>query len=95
MDGIDDKLILYLLALGLGAAVLSALLTWAAARRYGRSRGLLIPVLAMLAVAVQLWRSTGTAGHDPLWAAIVALIFAGPAVAGGLLGLALAGRRKG
>ena len=89
MFGREDELIRYLLALGSGTAALTALLTWAAARRYGRPRALVIPVLALVAVAGLVWRTHGTGGQAGMGITAATVVLAGPAVAGGLLGLAL------
>lgn len=95
MFGREDDLMRLVLLLGLVSAVLSALLTWAVARRYGRARALAVPVLALVAVAAQMWRATGLASHEAMTSVTTALVFAGPALAGALLGLVLSRPRKG
>jgi hypothetical protein len=94
MFGREDELVRLLLALGVGSGLLSAVLTWAVARRYGRARALVVPVLALAAVAVMLGRAGAAGGHEAMGAISAALVLAGPAVAGGLLGLVLSGWRK-
>lgn len=89
MFGHEDELRRLVFGLGLGMALLSALITWAAARRYGRLRALVIPFLALVAVAVLVFRANGMAAADAMQMTAVAMVFAGPAVAGGLLGLVL------
>jgi hypothetical protein len=95
MFGREDELVLYLLGLGLGTAVLSGLLTGIAAWRYGRRRAIAVPILALAAIGLLMWRGAGRGSEHAMTLGVFAMIFAGPAVAGGLLGLALAGRRKG
>lgn len=95
MFGLHGELTVYLFALGGATAVFSCLMTWGVGVRYGRRRALVIPVLAVLAVAALIWRLHGQQGFDRVSVAAIALLFAGPAVAGGLLGLALSGRSKG
>lgn len=89
MFGHEDELRRLVLGLGLGMALLSALITWAAARRYGRVRALVVPVLALVAVAVLVLRAHGLVASDAMRMTAFAMVFAGPAVAGGLLGLVL------
>ena len=95
MFGREDELVRYLLALGLGSAVLSGLLTWAAVWRYGRRRAIAVPITALVAIGVLMWRGAERGGHEAVVLSAYALTFAGPAVAGALLALMLAGRRKG
>lgn len=75
------------------AALIAAVLTFAMARRYGRRRALVVPVLAVVASVVSVVRAGGMEDTDALARAALAMGFAGPAVAGALVGLALA-RRK-
>ncbi len=77
------------------SALVAALLAWGVARRYGRGRALVVPVLAVVVSAVTIWRATGLEPSDGMAKIALAMAFAGPAVAGALLGLALArvGRR--
>lgn len=75
------------------AALIAGLLTFAMARRYGRRRALIVPVLAAVASIVSVVRAGGMEDTDALARAALAIGFAGPAVAGALVGLALA-RRK-
>ena len=94
MFGREDELVWYLLALGLGTALLTGALTWAAAWRYGRRRAIVVPILALAAIGLQVWRGMGRGGHDAMNLAAVALALAVPAVIGALLALVLSGRRK-
>lgn len=95
MFGREDELVRYLWLLGGGSLILSAGITWAVARRYGRGKALLVPFLALLAVGVMIWRAAGLDGQGAMGAIAAAKVFAGPAVAGGLLGLVLSGSRRG
>ncbi len=95
MFGLEEELRNLVLTLGLGMALLSAVITWAAARRYGRKRALVVPILALVAVGALVFRAHGTVADEAMRMTAFAMLFAGPAVAGGLLGLILSGRRKG
>lgn len=95
MFGREDDLATYLLALGLGTALLTAVMTWLAAWRYGRGRAMAIPVLALVALGILMWRVAGEGGAVALDLGAFGLIFAGPVVAGGLLGLLLSRRGGG
>jgi hypothetical protein len=95
MFDLEDPLVRSLWGLGGGSLVLTALITWAMARRYGQRRALVVPAAALLAAGLMLWRSASFAGHDALSATAAAMLLAGPALAGGLLGLLLAGLRRG
>ncbi|WP_135450225.1 MULTISPECIES: hypothetical protein [Tabrizicola] len=89
MFGREDELLRLVFALGLGMTFLSALLTWVAAWRYGRRRALVVPVLALVAVAVLALRGQGLDAGQATQTIAFAMVFAGPAVAGALLGLGL------
>ncbi|MFN6924864.1 MAG: hypothetical protein ACK4P8_04375 [Tabrizicola sp.] len=89
MFGREDELLRLVFGLGLGMTLLSALLTWAAAWRYGRRRALVVPVLALVAVAVLALRAQGLDAGQATQTIAFAMVFAGPAVAGALLGLGL------
>jgi hypothetical protein len=93
MFGREDELLLYLLGLGLGTAGLTGLLTWLAAWRYGRRRAVAVPMLALAAIGLLLWRGADRGGQDATNLSALAMVFAGPAVVGGLLALSLSGRR--
>jgi hypothetical protein len=82
-----------LIAMSVGSALFAGLVTWAMARRYGRGRALVVPVLAILAAVFSAVRPGLLGEGDAATRAALALGFAGPAVAGALAGLALA-RRK-
>jgi hypothetical protein len=79
-----------LLAIGLLTVVLSAAMTWAVAARYGRSRALVVPIMALVSVAVLLWRASGMEAHHAMEMIAVAVILAAASVAGALVGVALA-----
>ena len=84
-----------LIAISASAALFAAVMAWGMARRYGRRRALVVPVLAVLAAVFTVVRA-GTLGEgDAFMRASLAMGFAGPAVAGALVGLALAGRKSG
>jgi hypothetical protein len=72
------------------AALIAGVVAWAMARRYGRRRALIVPVLAVAASVVSVVRASGMEDTDMLARAAFAMGFAGPAVAGALVGLALA-----
>ncbi len=72
------------------SALIAALVGWAVARRYGQRRALAVPVLAVAASAVTIWRAAGLDPADALEKIALAMAFAGPSVAGALLGLVLA-----
>lgn len=72
------------------SALIASLLTWGVARRYGRSRAAVIPLLAALVSAFTIWRATGMDPSNAMEKIAAAMAFAGPSVAGALLGLVLA-----
>jgi phosphotransferase system glucose/maltose/N-acetylglucosamine-specific IIC component len=76
------------------SALIAALLGWGTARRYGQRRALAVPVLAVAASAVNLWRASGLEPSDAMEKIALAMAFAGPSVAGALLGIALARPRQ-
>lgn len=71
-------------------ALIAGALAWAMAWRYGRRRALIVPVLAVAASVVSVVRASGMEDTDMLVRVAFAMGFAGPAVAGALVGLALA-----
>ena len=79
-----------LLAIGLLTTLLSALMTWAAAARYGRNRAMIVPLLALASIAALIWRASGMDMHRALTMTSVAVVLAGASVAGALIGVALA-----
>jgi hypothetical protein len=79
-----------LLAIGLLTVLLSAAMTWGAAMRYGRSRAMIVPLLAVLSVAVLLWRATGMEAHQAMGMIAVAVMLSTAAVAGAMIGIVLA-----
>jgi hypothetical protein len=84
-----------LIAMAAAAALFAAVVAWAMARRYGRRRAMVVPVLAILAAVLSVARAGGMGDGDALPRVALAMGFAGPAVAGALVGLALAGRKAG
>ncbi|MBL9049527.1 MAG: hypothetical protein JNK19_05395 [Tabrizicola sp.] len=88
-------MVLPLLGMAVVSAVLTGAITWGAARRYGRGRAFLVPVLALGAVMFLMWRTDTTGAHDPFVFAPFAVVAAGSSVGGALLGLLLARRRVG
>ena len=95
MAGGEDLLFRLMVGIALGSCALTGLLTWLVARRDGRRRALVVPVLAIVSVGVVLWRAQGLGMDRAIGLAAFAGVLIGPAVAGGLLGLVLSGRRKG
>jgi hypothetical protein len=82
-----------LIAMAAGAALFAAVVAWAMARRYGRRRALVVPVLAIAAAVFSVIRADGLGHGDIVMRVALAIGFAGPAVAGALVGLVLAGRK--
>ncbi len=83
----------HLVAMGLGAALVAGLIGWGMARRYGWQRALVVPLLAVIALAMILWRSRSMNFHDGLGLVAAAVVFAAPTLVGALLGIVLASRR--
>jgi phosphotransferase system glucose/maltose/N-acetylglucosamine-specific IIC component len=83
-----------LIGMAAGAALFAAVVAWAMARRYGRRRALVVPVLAIVAAVFSVVRADGLGEDDMLARVALAMGFAGPAVAGALVGLVLAGRKS-
>jgi 4-amino-4-deoxy-L-arabinose transferase-like glycosyltransferase len=83
-------MVLPLVAMAAVAALIAGVLAWAMARRYGRRRAMVVPVLILAAAVLSVLRVSGLDPADALARAAHALGFAGPAVAGALAGLALA-----
>jgi hypothetical protein len=84
-----------LIAMSAVAALFGAVAAWAMARRYGRRRALVVPVLAVVAALITVVRAGMLGEGDVVMRVALAMGFAGPAVAGALVGLALAGRKAG
>ena len=82
-----------LLAVGLGGAIMAGIIGWAVALRYGWMRALFVPLLALLALAVILWRARFLDFHDGIGLAAVAVVLVAPTLVGALLGILLAARR--
>jgi uncharacterized membrane protein YfcA len=74
------------------AALIAALMGWAMARRYGRRRALVVPMLAIAAAIVSVFRANGLEPDDALPRLAIAMALTGPAVAGALVGLMVAGK---
>lgn len=94
MGWAGDEMARLLLGLGLGSALLTAVMTWAVARRYGRRRALVVPILALVAVGLMVGRAGMADPEAAVQALSAAAMLGGPAVAGGFLGLALSGRPR-
>jgi predicted MFS family arabinose efflux permease len=77
------------------AAVIGGVIAWAMAWRYGRRRALVVPVLAVAAAVVMVLRGDGQDPSVLMGRLAIAASFAGPAVAGALIGIALAARKAG
>lgn len=84
---------LHLVAMGLGAAGLAAVLSWAVALRHGWRVALVLPLLALLALVGMLWWSSRLGLQDGIGAAAAAVVFAAPTMTGALLGIVIAARR--
>lgn len=82
-----------LIAMAGVAALIAGALSWAMARRYGRRRALVVPLLAVVAAVISVARASGLDDTDGFARVVIAMGFAGPAVAGALVGLALARTR--
>lgn len=85
----------YLIAIAVTVALFASVVAWAMARRYGRRRAMVVPVLAVLAAVASVVRAGGLDDGDVVSRVALAMGFAGPAVAGALAGLVLAGRKAG
>lgn len=83
-----------LVAMGLGAAVLAALIGWAIAARHGWRRALAVPSLALLALGFTLWRASVLTLQDGMGIMAAAVVLAAPVLVGSLLGIVLATRRR-
>jgi phosphotransferase system glucose/maltose/N-acetylglucosamine-specific IIC component len=86
-------MLLSLIVMAAVAALFAAVVAWAMARRYGRRRALVVPVLAILAALFTVVRAVALEEGDAILRVSLAMGFAGPAVAGALAGLVLAGRK--
>jgi glucose-6-phosphate-specific signal transduction histidine kinase len=81
-------------AMGLGTALLAALIGWGMAARYGWRRALAVPVLAVVAMAITLWRASFLNLNDGIEAEAAGLVLVVPVLVGAFLGIALAARRR-
>ena len=86
MDGL-------LIGMGLGCALLAGLIAWAVAMRHGWIRALVVPLLALVALGVILWRASFLDFHQSIGIAAVAMVFVAPTLVGAFLGIVLATRR--
>ncbi len=84
---------LHLVAFGLGAALLAGGIGWAMALRHGWRRALVVPALAVVALAAMLWRASVLNFHDGMGIAAAAVVFAAPTLVGALAGILIAARR--
>jgi phosphotransferase system glucose/maltose/N-acetylglucosamine-specific IIC component len=92
MFGRENELLAYLVAMGLATAALTALLTWLAGWRYGRRRAIVVPILALVALGILMVRVAGEGGASAMDFGAFGMIYAGPVIAGGLVGLVLSRR---
>jgi hypothetical protein len=83
-----------LIAMSAASALFATVVAWAMARRYGRRRAMVVPVLAIAAAVITAVRAGVQDDGDAVARVALVMGFAGPAVAGALLGLVLAGRKK-
>jgi glucose-6-phosphate-specific signal transduction histidine kinase len=83
-----------LVVMGLGTALLAALIGWGMAARYGWQRALAVPVLALVALAITLWRASFLDLTDGIEAEVAGLAIAAPVLVGAFLGIVLAARRR-
>jgi hypothetical protein len=79
-----------LLAVAVANALVVGVIAWAAARRYGPGRALLVPIVGLIAAVFMVWQSVSLYGRDPLEVLVLAFLIAGPWVLGAVLGLAVA-----
>jgi len=79
---------------GLAGAAVAGVLGWGLARGYGWRVGLIVPLVALLSLIAVLWRARGLGLADSFDLAAKALVVAGPALAGALLGVVLAAQRR-
>lgn len=84
----------HLVAMGLGTALLAALIGWGVARRYGWQPALVVPFLALLALVITLWRASLLNLQDGFGAVAAAVVLVAPVLVGALLGIVLATRRR-
>jgi hypothetical protein len=83
-----------LVVMGLGTALLAALIGWGMTARYGWQRALAVPVLALVALAITLWRASFLDLTDGIEAEAAGLAIAAPVLVGAFLGIVLAARRR-
>lgn len=93
MPELDSGLILYMLGFVGVTAVVSGVITWAMARRYGRRQALAVPIVAALALAVPVLRAGREHGYVDAGTGVLALVLAVPMLLGAALGLVLSRRR--
>lgn len=78
----------------IAGALVAGVITWAVARRYGWRVGLIVPLLALLALIAILSQARMLSLSDSFALAATALTIVGPTLVGALLGLVLAATRK-
>ncbi|OYW61123.1 MAG: hypothetical protein B7Z10_01765 [Rhodobacterales bacterium 32-66-7] len=80
--------------IGIAGALVAAVIAWAVARRYGWRVGLIVPLLALVSLIALLWQARLFSLSDGFTLAATALTVTGPTLAGALLGLMLAARKR-
>jgi len=80
--------------IGIAGALVAAVIAWGVARRYGWRVGLIVPLLALVSLIAVLWQARMLSLADSFALAATALTVVGPTLAGALLGLVLAAKRK-
>ena len=83
-----------LAAMGVAGALVAGVIGWMIASRHGWRAGLIVPLLALVSLIVVLWQARLLSVADSFALAATALTVAGPVLAGALLGVVLAARRK-
>lgn len=83
-----------LLVAASGILCVSAVISFALARRYGGRFALMMPVLAFLAMTGIMWQSDSGEARDRLSLVMWSLAAASPAVLGCLVGILLARRPR-
>lgn len=84
----------YLVVMGLGSALLAGVISFAVAMRHGWMRAMAVPLVALLALCFVLWRASLLDFHQGMGLAAVTVVVAAPVLAGALLGIVLAARRR-
>ena len=79
-----------LIAMAAGAALISGLVSWAVAVRYGVRWAVGLPLLALLTTLGLVWQSSGMGFHDRIGVVAAAAVFALPALMGAAVGIGVA-----